>query len=132
MQLIAYIKSLAARDRDDDGATGIHERANRECMITAAAPERENYLNAGYGIRSWLLTTDHKRIALLYLVSITLFFFVGGVFAALIRLELLTPAGRPGQRGDLQQAVHHARRDHGLLLPDPVDPGRARQLPGAA
>jgi cytochrome c oxidase subunit 1 len=57
------------------------------------APEREDYLNKEYGIRSWLLTVDHKRIALLYLVSITLFFFIGGFFALLIRLELLTPAG---------------------------------------
>jgi len=63
-------------------------------MATAAvSAERENYLNREYGIRSWLLTTDHKRIALLYLVSITFFFFIGGFFALLIRLELLTPAG---------------------------------------
>jgi cytochrome c oxidase subunit 1 len=55
--------------------------------------ERENYLNAGYGLKSWLLTTDHKRIALLYLMSITFFFFIGGFLALLIRLELLTPAG---------------------------------------
>ncbi len=55
---------------------------------------RENYLNAQYGVKSWLLTTDHKRIALLYLVSVTLFFFLGGIYAALIRLELLTPYGR--------------------------------------
>jgi cytochrome c oxidase subunit 1 len=54
--------------------------------------ERENYLNATYGLKSWLLTVDHKRIALLYLISITFFFFVGGFFALLIRLELLTPA----------------------------------------
>ncbi len=54
---------------------------------------RVNYLNAAYGIRSWLLTRDHKRIALLYLGSITFFFFLGGLFALLIRLELLTPAG---------------------------------------
>jgi len=59
----------------------------------AVTAEPENYLNSEYGIRSWLLTTDHKRIALLYLVSITFFFFVGGFFALLIRLELLTPAG---------------------------------------
>ena len=52
-----------------------------------------NYLNTDYTIRSWLLTTDHKRIGLLYLGSITLFFFLGGFFAMLIRLELLTPAG---------------------------------------
>jgi cytochrome c oxidase subunit I len=63
-------------------------------MATTAIPvEREHYLNTDYGIRSWLLATDHKRIALLYLVTITLFFFIGGFFALLIRLELLTPAG---------------------------------------
>ncbi len=63
-------------------------------MATAVvSTERENYINAEYGVRSWLLTTDHKRIALLYLLSITFMFFVGGFFALLIRLELLTPAG---------------------------------------
>src|SRR3954471_2183054 len=62
-------------------------------MITAAAQERENYLNASYGLKSWLLTKDHKRIGLLYLATITLFFFIGGAFATMIRLELLTPQG---------------------------------------
>ena len=64
-------------------------------MATAVlqSGERETYLNKEYGIKSWLLTVDHKRIALLYLVSITFFFFIGGLFALLIRLELLTPAG---------------------------------------
>jgi cytochrome c oxidase subunit 1 len=63
---------------------------------TAALPQmpRDHYLNGRYGIKSWLLTTDHKRIALLYLVSVTLFFLLGGIYAALIRLELLTPYGR--------------------------------------
>src|SRR5215467_6397689 len=55
--------------------------------------ERENYLNKHYGVGSWLFTTDHKRIALLYLLSITFFFFIGGFYALLIRLELLTPSG---------------------------------------
>jgi cytochrome c oxidase subunit 1 len=50
-----------------------------------------NYLNAKQGIRSWLLTTDHKRIAVLYAFSVVGFFFVGGFFALLMRLELLTP-----------------------------------------
>jgi cytochrome c oxidase subunit 1 len=59
----------------------------------AVTPERPNYLNQEFGVRSWLLTTDHKRIGLLYLMSITFFFFIGGFFALLIRLELLTPAG---------------------------------------
>src|SRR5438477_7223204 len=62
-------------------------------MITAAAYEREHYLNASYGLKSWLLTKDHKRIGLLYLATITLFFFLGGAFATLIRIELLTPQG---------------------------------------
>jgi cytochrome c oxidase subunit 1 len=62
-------------------------------MITAAAQEREHYLNASYGLKSWLLTKDHKRIGLLYLFTVTLFFFLGGAFATLIRVELLTPQG---------------------------------------
>ncbi|MBZ5530361.1 MAG: cytochrome c oxidase subunit I [Acidobacteriia bacterium] len=67
-------------------------------MSTAATTVKpvmpaKHYLNDNYGIRSWLLTKDHKRIAVLYLVTITFFFFLGGLFAALIRLELLTPEG---------------------------------------
>lgn len=54
---------------------------------------RVNYLNAQYGLKSWLLTKDHKRIALLYLGSVTFFFFLGGIYAMMIRLELLTPQG---------------------------------------
>src|SRR5260370_20784105 len=65
--------------------------------LTAPLPghkmPREDYLNATYGIRSWLLTTDHKRIALLYLGSVTFFFFIGGLFATMIRIHLLTPTG---------------------------------------
>jgi cytochrome c oxidase subunit I len=52
---------------------------------------RTHYLNDEHGIGSWLLTQDHKRIAILYLVTTTFFFMIGGVFAGLIRLELLTP-----------------------------------------
>ncbi|HEX6885795.1 MAG TPA: cytochrome c oxidase subunit I [Planctomycetota bacterium] len=44
-------------------------------------------------MRSWFLTLDHKRIGLLYLLGVTFFFLVGGIFAVLLRLELLTPAG---------------------------------------
>ncbi len=79
---------------------------------TAPTPPREHYLNADYGIKSWLLTTDHKRIALLYLVSVTLFFFLGGAFAVLIRLELLTPPG------DLVQAETYNKlfSMHGIIM----------------
>jgi cytochrome c oxidase subunit I len=58
-----------------------------------AAPPALNYLTERQGILSWLLTTDHKRIGLLYTLSITAFFFVGGFFALLMRLHLLTPNG---------------------------------------
>ncbi len=54
---------------------------------------RESYLTEETTIRSWLLTTDHKRIALLYFASITVFFFIGGAAAALMRLNLVTPGG---------------------------------------
>src|SRR3569623_2125642 len=57
---------------------------------TARIP-RMNFMSREKGLLSWLLTGDHKRIAMLYLVSITFFFFIGGALAGLIRLELLTP-----------------------------------------
>jgi len=64
-------------------------------MTTLAAGARPapNYLNAAYTVKSWLLTLDHKRIGVLYLAGVTTFFLVGGLFAVLVRLELLTPAG---------------------------------------
>src|ERR1700678_1648518 len=57
---------------------------------TARIP-KVNFITKENGLLSWLLTGDHKRIAILYLISITFFFFIGGAFAGLIRLELLTP-----------------------------------------
>src|SRR5271156_6159808 len=50
----------------------------------------KNYLNATTGIWSWMTTVDHKRIGVMYLVAVTSAFFVGGMFALLIRLTLLT------------------------------------------
>lgn len=51
----------------------------------------ENYLTTGKGLLSWLFTLDHKRIAVMYMVAILSSFFLGGVFALLIRAELWTP-----------------------------------------
>jgi cytochrome c oxidase subunit 1 len=59
----------------------------------SARPWRRNYINTEYSVRSWLLTVDHKRIAILYLISVTLFFVIGGIAATIVRLELLTPPG---------------------------------------
>jgi len=61
-----------------------------------APPENlpaKSYLSGDHTLRSWLLTQDHKRIAILYLLTTTFFFTIGGTMAALIRLELLTPNG---------------------------------------
>jgi cytochrome c oxidase subunit 1 len=52
-----------------------------------------NYLNVDYGVFSWLLTRDHKRIGILYMISISIMFIIGGFFAMMMRLELLTPEG---------------------------------------
>src|SRR4029453_12257272 len=62
-------------------------------MHDTIRPRRHSYLDAPYGLAAWLLTKDHKRIAMLYLVSITIMFALGAVFAAGVRLELLTPSG---------------------------------------
>src|SRR3954463_16444962 len=86
-----------------------------ETSATTVQPIQEprvNYLNNKYGIKSWLLTRDHKRIALLYLASVTLFFLLGGIYAMLIRLELLTP------QGDLFQANTYNKvfTQHGIIM----------------
>jgi cytochrome c oxidase subunit 1 len=57
-----------------------------------ALPQR-TYLNNEHGFKSWVLTLDHKRIAILYMLGTSFYFIIGGLAAALMRLELLTPAG---------------------------------------
>ncbi|MGC4081108.1 MAG: hypothetical protein QM736_03095 [Vicinamibacterales bacterium] len=84
------------------------------CMPT------NTYLNSSTTLISWLLTSDHKRIALLYIAGITFFFGIGGIFATLIRLELVTPAGDLMTDRDIQQGLHDARHHHGVLLPHPA------------
>ncbi|MBI4264383.1 MAG: cbb3-type cytochrome c oxidase subunit I, partial [Acidobacteria bacterium] len=61
-------------------------------MTTTVLP-RVNYLNVKYGVASWLLTKDHKRIGILYLIVVTVAFFIGSIFAVGIRIELTTPQG---------------------------------------
>ena len=53
-------------------------------------PEK-HYLNESTGWKSWLLTLDHKRIGILYMIVVMFAFFMGGVFALLIRWELISP-----------------------------------------
>jgi cytochrome c oxidase subunit 1 len=56
-------------------------------------PPRPDYLRHGRTVMSWLATTDHKRIAILYALTITVFFFMGGAAITLVRLELVQPNG---------------------------------------
>lgn len=71
-----------------------------------------NYLTNGSTLKSWLLTKDHKRIALMYLITISLFFLAGGTYAGVIRLELLTPST------DLVTSATYNRlfTQHGILM----------------
>jgi cytochrome c oxidase subunit I len=56
-------------------------------------PPAEHYLNHQYGWLSWLLTVDHKRIGILYILTVSIFFLFGGLAAGLVRVNLLTPTG---------------------------------------
>ena len=73
---------------------------------------KTNYLNNGTTLKSWLLTKDHKRIAIMYLITVSIFFMAGGLYAATIRLELLTPAS------DLlnTQTYNKVFTAHGVLM----------------
>jgi cytochrome c oxidase subunit I len=73
---------------------------------------RTHYLNNGHSLSSWLLTKDHKRIAILYLITVSAFFLLGGVYAATIRLELLTPASDLLESGTYNKVF----TQHGIIM----------------
>ena len=58
-----------------------------ETVATAVERQPRTYLNVEHTLKSWLLTEDHKRIGILYLIVITIFFAIGGLFAALIEVK---------------------------------------------
>ncbi len=60
--------------------------------MSHSSPLGTNFLTVTKGWRSWLFTLDHKRIGLMYLLAVCIAFGIGGLFAILLRLELLTPA----------------------------------------
>lgn len=81
-------------------------------MNAHAVDSGKNYLNETYGLKSWLLTVDHKRIGIMYLITLTGFFILGGIFASLIRIELLTA------KGDMFEAETYNRlfTMHGVVM----------------
>jgi len=60
-------------------------------MTTIAASPDKTFYEASKGIKSWIFTLDHKRIALLYMYTVMSFFLVGVMLGALMRLELISP-----------------------------------------
>src|SRR5437660_5436238 len=75
-------------------------------------PLPRHYLNNKYGIWSWLFTVDHKRIGILYLISISLFFVGGGIAAGIVRINLLQPNGAIVD----EDAYNRAFTAHGVLM----------------
>jgi cytochrome c oxidase subunit 1 len=59
-------------------------------MSASSASHGDTYLSASHGLGSWLTTLDHKRIGLLYMISVLTFFAIGGTFAMLLRVELFS------------------------------------------
>src|ERR1044072_7203030 len=98
----------------DAPATGSNDSMQNVDAINTDIPLRPklNYLNNGTTLKSWLLTKDHKRIAIMYLITVSLFFLAGGLYAATIRLELLTP------ESDLlnTQTYNKVFTTHGILM----------------
>jgi cytochrome c oxidase subunit 1 len=88
-------------------------------VIPATIVEPSDYINADWRVRSWLLTVDHKRIGVLYLLSITFFFLFGGAAAAFMRLELLTPESdlMPREIYNRMFTVHGATMVWFFLIP---------------
>lgn len=77
-----------------------------------SATEHTDYLNDGHTLKSWLLTTDHKRIAVMYGLSITAFFLLGAAAAGMVRFNLLSP------QGDMMRAETYNRMftAHGVVM----------------
>src|SRR3954452_15514314 len=85
---------------------------NVDAINTDFIEPKKNYLTNGSPLASWLLTKDHKRIAIMYLITVTMFFLMGGLYAATIRLELLTPASDLLETGTYNKVF----TQHGILM----------------
>jgi cytochrome c oxidase subunit 1 len=72
----------------------------------------QNYINHEKGLKSWFTTLDHKRIALLYFVSVMFFFLLGGIAALLIRTELYAPGGQIFTGNSYNQVLTY----HGAIM----------------
>ncbi|HVE59939.1 MAG TPA: cbb3-type cytochrome c oxidase subunit I, partial [Pyrinomonadaceae bacterium] len=80
--------------------------------INIGEEPKVNYLTNGFTLKSWLLTKDHKRIAIMYLITVSAFFLIGGLYAATIRLELLTPQSDLLETGTYNKVF----TQHGVIM----------------
>src|SRR3954462_5155085 len=64
-----------------------------DALVPPPKADSDNYLTHSKGFLSWALTLDHKRIGVMYLVSTLLAFTLGGIFAIIVRTQLLNPNG---------------------------------------
>ncbi len=82
-------------------------------MAAAGSHSDKNYINESSGIWSWLTTLDHKRIGIMYMIAVMIFFMIGGIYALLLRTELFTPGPSLFANGD---AYNQAMTYHGAIM----------------
>jgi len=77
-----------------------------------------NYLNCDKSVWSWVTTVDHKRIGLMYLFTISIFFFIGGLAALLMRTELAMPGHTflPGDYNAAANTYNQLFTVHGVIM----------------
>ena len=84
----------------------------------SAVPQDDNYLTHRRGIASWVFTLDHKRIGVMYLVSVLTAFLLGGIFAMLVRTQLLKPEGLlfHGSNVEVYKTYNQIFTLHGVVM----------------
>ncbi|MGN6627572.1 MAG: cytochrome c oxidase subunit I [Tepidisphaeraceae bacterium] len=79
-------------------------------------PHGDSYLTHERGLKSWLLTLDHKRIGIMYMIGVCAAFGLGGIFAMLVRTQLLVPNGVFGNNAAGWDFYNHMFTLHGAVM----------------
>ena len=132
MQLIAYLKghrkSAASVAMNTSTSHPEPIKSATELIVSSPVNLRERLPQRTPRASARVVTKDHKRIGLLYLFTILVFFLIASVAAAIMRIELLTPQPNSSRRKLAQQAFHHPRRLNGLVLSHTINSDRSRQF----
>ena len=81
--------------------------ASAAALPAADLPAGDNYLTCDRGFKSWAFTLDHKRIGVMYLTGILIFFMIGGLFALLVRTSLLVPGVAGQAKGPITAELYN-------------------------